>query len=226
MFLASITALCAADAPTPVGDWHGKLSIGPGELRVALHVQQAAPGQLKATLDSLDQGANGIPAEKARIEGTHLTIDFPVINGVYEAEVSADGKSLVGNWTQNGNTAPLKMVRGVPPPDQADPAAATAAPLAGTWEGVVDAGSTKLRVRLNLTKDDKGSIRATLDSIDQNVNGMPVSGVALKAAAFHFEVRSAGAVFDGTVDEKQTTITGSMKQAGANMPLVLKKAEK
>ncbi len=45
------------------GDWQGSLSAGGAELRLVLHITKGADGALKATLDSVDQGANGIPGE-------------------------------------------------------------------------------------------------------------------------------------------------------------------
>lgn len=218
--------MLAADAPSPAGDWHGKLSTGPVELRLILHVQQAAPGKINATLDSIDQGANGIAGANAAFEGNRLKIEFPAVQGLYDAQISADGKTLTGTWTQNGNPRPLNLSRGIPPPLAADPAAATVAPLIGTWEGALEAGTTKLRVRLNVRKDDKGDIRATLDSIDQNAIGMLVSGLSLKGSVFHFAVKGVGATYDGTVDEKQSAIRGTFRQGAGELALDLKKAEK
>ncbi|MGP8176278.1 MAG: hypothetical protein ACLP7O_17270, partial [Terracidiphilus sp.] len=43
------------------GDWQGTL-ITPGpQLHLVLHIAAAKDGSLTATLDSVDQGANGIP---------------------------------------------------------------------------------------------------------------------------------------------------------------------
>ena len=43
-----------------MGDWRGTLKPGSAELRLVLHIAQGDDGNLKATLDSIDQGANGI----------------------------------------------------------------------------------------------------------------------------------------------------------------------
>ncbi len=50
-----------AHAQNIAGDWQGTLKAGPAELRLVLHIAKNADGSFKATLDSVDQGANGIP---------------------------------------------------------------------------------------------------------------------------------------------------------------------
>jgi hypothetical protein len=55
-----LTACCAAGQDI-TGDWQGTLSAGGAELHLVLHVTKGSDGTLHATLDSLDQGANGIP---------------------------------------------------------------------------------------------------------------------------------------------------------------------
>ena len=56
-FFAATTSLSFAQ--DIVGDWNGKLTVGTAELRLVLHITKAADGSLKATLDSIDQGAPG-----------------------------------------------------------------------------------------------------------------------------------------------------------------------
>ena len=43
-----------------VGNWQGTLKAGAIALRIVLHVSKADDGSLKATMDSLDQGAMGM----------------------------------------------------------------------------------------------------------------------------------------------------------------------
>jgi hypothetical protein len=50
------------------GEWNGTLKVGQAELRLALHVSKGADNNLKATLDSIDHGANGLPGENCRMD--------------------------------------------------------------------------------------------------------------------------------------------------------------
>jgi hypothetical protein len=103
---------------------------------------------------------------------------------------------------------------------------ATVAPLVGTWEGTLQADGGSYRARLNITKDEAGTINVTVDSIDQNQMGLPASNVSLKGSTFHFELRSHEGVYEGTVDEMKTLIKGTWSQRGdAGLPLDFKKVQ-
>ena len=39
--------------------------------------------------------------------------------------------------------------------------------IAGNWEGTLAAGPTKLRLVLKISRSAEGSVKATLDSLDQ-----------------------------------------------------------
>ena len=95
---------------------------------------------MKATLDSVDQGANGIPVRRRVTEGNRLNLDVAAVKGTYDAEMSADGKTITGKWRQAGLDLPLTMTRGSGF-DEGQPStkSATVAPLLGVWEGSLDA---------------------------------------------------------------------------------------
>ncbi|MFI4936178.1 MAG: hypothetical protein ACHP7N_16310 [Caulobacterales bacterium] len=91
------------------GRWEGVLSTPNGSLTLVLRI--ATAGEKTTTLmDSPDQGATGIPAVAART-GQKVTIDVPGVSGTYAAELSADGKTLTGSWTQVGQSFPLSLAR-------------------------------------------------------------------------------------------------------------------
>src|SRR6202035_2609912 len=73
-----------------VGDWNGKLTVGTAELRLVLHVTKAADGSLKATLDSIDQGAAGIPVNAVTLKDSKLDLTIDTIHGTYTGKVNAD----------------------------------------------------------------------------------------------------------------------------------------
>ena len=55
-----LAATAQTNLATPEGAWTGKLQLPGASLRIVLHVKAAAAGAYTATLDSPDQGANGI----------------------------------------------------------------------------------------------------------------------------------------------------------------------
>jgi hypothetical protein len=68
------TTVVLASAQDIAGDWQGTLSANGAELRLALHITKSTDGTLKATLDSVDQGANGIPVSSISLKDSKLTL--------------------------------------------------------------------------------------------------------------------------------------------------------
>jgi len=98
---------------TPIeGIWSGKLAVGSGiSLRVAVKIKRAADGTLTSTLDSLDQGAIGIPIETTTFTNGHVDLVVAAVHGEYKGELAKDGHGLTGTWTQGGSTLPLDLTR-------------------------------------------------------------------------------------------------------------------
>ena len=73
VFILVATAVSFAQDIT--GDWNGTLKPGGAELRLVLHITKNADGSLKATLDSIDQGANGIPVNAVTLKDSKLNVN-------------------------------------------------------------------------------------------------------------------------------------------------------
>jgi predicted esterase len=87
-------------------DYAGEL----GKLHVVLHILQSPERTLRGTLDSVDQGAKGIPCANLVLAGTRLSFEVPAVHGSYAGELSADGKTISGTWSQ-GSNLPLVFTR-------------------------------------------------------------------------------------------------------------------
>ena len=94
------------------GSWLGKLSAEGMDLRVVFNLKLTEMDSLIVTLDSPDQGAEGIPAGPVILDMQKLVIKAPDINGEYSGIVSSDS-TIEGTWTQNGGTFPLNLKRQV-----------------------------------------------------------------------------------------------------------------
>jgi uncharacterized protein len=104
------------------------------------------------------------------------------------------------------------------------PAARTPAPtstgIRGTWLGTLQApGGIKLRIQLHIERDAAGALTVKMDSLDQNVNGIPIPKATLTDSAFHFEFPSGGITYDGTLNAAKGEITGTFTQGGVAQPL-------
>jgi len=70
----SLSPLCMAQ-PQVAGDWLGTLNTGGPQLHLVLHIAAAKDGSLTATLDSVDQGANGIPVSAVSLKDSQAEPD-------------------------------------------------------------------------------------------------------------------------------------------------------
>jgi CubicO group peptidase (beta-lactamase class C family) len=76
---------------------------------VQLHFDLAASPPA-CTLDSLDQGAKGIPCQ-ATFTGAALAVEVPDVHGSYRGTLSADGNTVTGTWTQSHGALELVLAR-------------------------------------------------------------------------------------------------------------------
>jgi hypothetical protein len=101
-------SISAAGTPSVEGDWLGTLTFNGVHLRIAFHIKQTAAG-LAGTMDSLDQGAHGIPLDHVTFGDGQLSLRIAALQGSYEGKLDSSGKSLNGNFTQPGVSIPLDL---------------------------------------------------------------------------------------------------------------------
>ncbi len=96
------------------GAWDGALDVGAlGKLRLVFTVATGSTGTV-GNLRSVDQG--GFPGALTSIvhDGAKVTFEIKAIGGVFEGDLSADGRTLSGQWTQSGRSFPLTLTRRAP----------------------------------------------------------------------------------------------------------------
>ena len=92
------------------GTWHGKLSIPTGSLTIVFHISQTGQGTYVTTLDSPDQGANGIKTQTTSFNDSILTIQIPIIHASYKGKLDSN-QTISGTFTQ-GMPIPLNLEKG------------------------------------------------------------------------------------------------------------------
>lgn len=96
--------------------------------------------------------------------------------------------------------------------------------MEGSWLGKLEVGGgASLRIVFNILQAEDGSLRGTMDSPDQGAKGIPVSKMTLEGDKFFLEIKSASAIYEGTVNAAGTEMTGFWKQGMAKLPLNLQK---
>jgi len=94
----------------------------------------------------------------------------------------------------------------------------------GSWQGTLDAGGTKLRLALTITKSDAGVYAGRLDSLDQGA-AIPIDTITVNGDAVRWETKSPSIVFEGAMNKERTELTGTFTQAGQQFPLTFKRSE-
>jgi len=209
-----------AHAKGIVGDWQGTLKTGGAELRLVLHITEGGDGSLKATLDSVDQAANGIPVTSITLKDSKLNLTVEAVHGTYEGTVNADVTEITGTWSQ-GQPLPLDFKR-TTTPIKTEHKPAKPSDIDGTWMGTLDTGAMKLRVVFHITNTEDGLV-ATMDSPDQNAKGIPVTTVMRTGSSLKLELKQIGGAFEGKISNDLATIEGTWTQGGGTLPLVLKR---
>ncbi len=111
-------AAAPAPAPAPVavapakspftGIWLGTLQAGGKGLRIQLHLDMSTT-PAGCALDSLDQGAMGIPCTNVAVSGNALSLDVPAVKGT--ARGTLEGDTISATWSQMGASLPVVLAR-------------------------------------------------------------------------------------------------------------------
>jgi pimeloyl-ACP methyl ester carboxylesterase len=112
LFCAAGPVTAADPPPSPViGLWEGPIKVGAVELRLGFKIAAKDDSTFAATMDSIDQGARGISAEKVSFADKKLTIEMPKIKAEFAGTLADDGNVLKGEWKQAGVNFPLELKR-------------------------------------------------------------------------------------------------------------------
>ncbi|MFQ5446989.1 MAG: alpha/beta hydrolase family protein [Saprospiraceae bacterium] len=93
--------------------------------------------------------------------------------------------------------------------------------ITGDWFGTLDVqGVMELRIVFHIAEKD-GQLTSTLDSPDQNANGLPVAETRFEAPELTLSMPMLQAEYKGTVNDDFTELTGTFTQRGIAMPLTM-----
>jgi hypothetical protein len=95
--------------------------------------------------------------------------------------------------------------------------------IIGDWSGALNPGAqAKKRVIVHISAAQDGSLSGAIDYPDQDVSGIQITAITYRQSTLHFESTPSLTVYDGTMSKDNTTITGTWKQGGESINLVLK----
>jgi len=141
----------SSGADRVLGEWNGALDVASRKIRLVFHISKRADGGLAGTMDSPDQGANGIALDTVSVSGDTLRLDLLLGKASYRGVLAADSPTLRGTWAQSGYSFPLDLGREAAPVRRRPQDPVKPYPYSEN-EVVVENASANLRLACTFTK--------------------------------------------------------------------------
>lgn len=111
---AQAPAASAPASPHDLADtWQGTLHAG-RDLRTVVKITKDDKGAYKGIFYSIDQGGQPLNLDSVTLNGSDVTMKLTLVGGTFTGKLSADGKTINGNWSQGPNPLPLVLTRTTP----------------------------------------------------------------------------------------------------------------
>jgi uncharacterized protein (TIGR03435 family) len=149
-----------------------------------------------------------------------------ILSGQAARKLDLQRKALLGLAGVLALGAPLALgiVRGTTGALQAAAQAPPKYNITGTWQGTAHVpGGHDLRFVLKIAKDEKGTLSATLYSIDQKEAPQAGDAVRFEGGTLRFVNQFPGLIYEGKMSADGNSINGTVQQTGS-FPLVLERA--
>ena len=207
LLVAMMAALAqpAPAQPQAAGHWEGTIEVPGQALQVQVDLAERTSHGWEGTIAIPAQNVKAMPLSGIAVDGTSVTFGMPMVPGspAFKGALSADGRTMSGDFTQGGATLPFALTRmGEARLEAAPKNPPVGADLEGAWEGTLDAKGTTLRLVLKLSNQD-GAATGTLTSVDQGGVVLPVSSIARTGSHVTVTVPAVGGTFDGELKERR-----------------------
>ena len=226
---AIATARTAAALATMQGNWEGTLNMGPEKLRLVFRIFETN-GVYRATVDSIDQGAQDIPIPKLSAHSHSIHMVAPALAVDYQATLNSDGTAMTGKFKQLNVSTLLILTRTAAPdtiatlsPEQYAPRPDSA--LQGEWDGTLKVRQTSLRLNLRIAETAPGTFQALMDSPDQGVMNLPVTSLTFHPPTVRFEMAGIDGSFQGNLNESDDELAGTWTQLRKKFPLKFERVQ-
>jgi hypothetical protein len=222
LWLASAAFLAAQSDMR--GHWSGSIDTPAGSLVMEVDLDKTEAGWI-GSVSIPQQNASGLPLDSISFDGGKGRFRIKGAPGdpTFAGTLSADGKTLDGQFSQGPTSLSLKLNRtGEAKVELIKPSPAVAPEFLGKWEGTLEAGQS-LRLVVTISNGKSGA-EALLVSVDQGNAQIPVSSITQKGTKLTLAVNAVGGGFEGEISSDGMQLTGTWTQLGNTLQLNLKKA--
>jgi fermentation-respiration switch protein FrsA (DUF1100 family) len=95
--------------------------------------------------------------------------------------------------------------------------------IAGVWEGQLRGGRKELRTVIHIYEAPGGGYKATIDSPDEKINGIPATSVMAKDGKVVLASDVIDVLLEAALSSDGSTLNGTWTQRGGKLPLSLKR---
>jgi hypothetical protein len=220
--------LPAAFAQTgPAGHWEGTLQVPNREIQIVVDLAQDAKGLWIGAFSQGNQNAPSVPLADIKVDDKN--VKFRIAAGGsnapdFDCSVENPGSMRCTLTTPGGTLTSTLKRTGEAKVDLPKSSAAVSAELEGNWEGALDTPNGSLKLVVHFKNQPDKTVKATLDSPDQNSMDLPLTDVVQNGTAVAFQLRLVNGGFKGTLNKEATQLAGEWSQGGNSLPLTLKKS--
>jgi hypothetical protein len=205
------------------GHWSGSVEVPNQTLAMEVDLDKGPNGWI-GSISIPAQNVSGIPLDAITFTNGKCTFQLKGAPGspAFTGTLSADGKTMTGDFTAGGDTFPFKFSRtGDPKVEELKASPAVAKDFVGTWEGTLDGPGLRLVLKMS---NDAGGAKAILVSVDQGGIEIPVSAIDQKDSKLTLVVKMVGGQYEAEINKEGSELNGTWTQGGNGLPLKLKKA--
>ena len=220
LLLAAIVAMLLVPvgigtAQSTTEKWEGVLDVKVATLKIQLLIEFDGDSYKSGKAISVDQGNAEMKFDSFERDADTVKFKLKSVGAEFSGKYSEDRQKLVGKFKQ-GQAFDMEFRRVEGEFAKSE--------YFESWKGTLDSGVQKFDFRLKFFKEQDGSISAKLDSINEGAMGMKVE-LDRDDEKCNFDLKAAGASYEGKFNETKDRIEGSWKQGGGTMELVFEKTE-
>jgi hypothetical protein len=167
-----------------------------------------------------------------RLEYTYPLVraDLEKLPYWFEGTLNPAEGLISGSFGSKEYRTPLALKRtlapsAIPAPlSEAEYAPRKGSALQGYWKGTIATPLGTMRMKLKIAELTNGVYRAEADSIDQPYKEQPVS-VSFDPPGVKLALWNGTGMFEGEIDDSQSSMVGDAIQSGQRMPMSLERAD-
>lgn len=223
----SFAPLALAQSPSASGHWEGAIHIPNQELAVVVDLAKNDKGEWMGTIDIPPQHTKGFPLSSVAVKGSSVAFVMKGAPGepTFEGNLSSDGQSISGNFTQGGASLTFALKRtGDASFEAVAKSTSISRELEGTWEGALELNGKRFRLVLNMKNQADGVAGGSIVSVDQGGGEIPITVITQKDSSLTIELHSIDGSFSGEL--KDGALVGKWTQRTLTAPLTFKRPAK